>query len=89
MVRALEEATSHDDDHTDGSDKGGPAGMLMKPEGKRERLRNRDNALFAKVRHERRGQYVTFKLPVSPMQTAQRYVLLRLLPISPFLIISP
>lgn len=40
MVRALEEATSHDDDHTDGSDKGtGPAGKEKPAEGKRERTK--------------------------------------------------
>lgn len=37
MVRALEEATSHDDDHTDESDKGAvPAGKEKPAEAKRE-----------------------------------------------------
>ena len=40
MVRALEEATSHDDDHTDGSDKGARPARKEKPaEGKRERTK--------------------------------------------------
>lgn len=40
MVRALEEATSHDDDHTDGSDKEArPAGNVKPAEGKRERAK--------------------------------------------------
>lgn len=40
MVRALEEATSHDDDHTDGSDKeAGPAGKENPAEVKRERAK--------------------------------------------------
>lgn len=37
MVRALEEATSHDDDHTDGSDKEARPAENVKPaEAKRE-----------------------------------------------------
>ena len=40
MVRALEEATGHDDDHTDGSDKEArPAGEEKVGEAMRERTR--------------------------------------------------